>query len=300
MRLTPSFSKDRARVGFSILFTILFVSTSAKGFEARNKPVLHQWPVKVEEGTVEIPSGAKVNLTVNKTGIMCRSKSRHERHLVVIPASRVTEIAYETKYVSLASMLYGDGFEGAISGDPRGAVIAVPLYILLSAFDHQRRLVKISWLSRDNAESWIILRVRKSDYASILEILESSTGKKSVDLWAEREKEIQDYWDDNPVPRDPIDVAGDKTLQKSIDETIQGGSVTASLRLRHTVEPARRAAFEEKPTPIGLCAVLAPESDAYSVNCRLKDKEIPRELMPSPTARQLSLLRSQAAQAGRR
>ena len=303
MRLTPSFFKVRARVGFSILFAILFVSSIAEGFEAGNKAAIHQWNAKFEEGTQAISQGTKMKVTIGRKQIVCRSKSRHEIHLVVIPAARVKQISYETEYHSLASMAMGDNFESVISGcdSPICMIMAAPMYGFLSLFDHPRRLVKITWLSKDNEESFLVLRVRKADYSSILEMLESSTGKKSVDLWTEREKEIQNYWNNDPVPRDPIDVAGDKTLQKSLDETIQGDSATASVRLRRAVDSAHGAPFEEKPTPIGLCAVLAPDSDSYSVNCRLRDKEIPRERMPSlPTARQLNSLQSEAAPAGPR
>ncbi|HET7841114.1 MAG TPA: hypothetical protein VFM21_05885 [Terriglobia bacterium] len=272
---------------------MLLVSSGAAGFTARPKPSVPKWNVKIEEGTEDVPPGTKMTVSANKKGIICQSQSAHGRHLVLIPASRVTQIARDTKYVSLASMTMGDdlGARIASSDNPYNSLAAVPIYGFLSLFEHQRRLVKITWLTKDNEESWIVLRVRKEDYTALLEKLESSTGLRSVDLWAEREKAIQAFWDKNPVPRDPLHVAGDKTLQRTLDSAMPSSVETASFKLEAAHGSAHAAAFEEKHTGVALCAVLAPTSEAYSVNCRLKDQEIPREVFASTSsARPLSAM----------
>ncbi len=303
MRPTLHFLDHRAQVCSSTLCAMLLVSSSAAGFAARPKPSAPSWNVKIEEGTEDLPPGTKMTVSANKKGILCRSQSAHGRHLVLIPASRVTQIARDTKYVSLASMTMGDdiGARIANSDNPSSGLVAVPIYGFLSLFEHQRRLVRITWLTKDDEESWIVLRVRKGDYTALLEKLESSTGLRSVDLWAEREKAIQAFWNENPVPRDPIDVAGDKTLQKTLDAAMPGSVEIAPFNPKDAHGSAPTVVFEEKHASVALCAVLAPDSDAYGVNCRHRDSEIPRELLPSPeTARRWSMLAVGATSMGSR
>jgi hypothetical protein len=272
MRLLFGLSKNRARACSSVLCSILFISPVAVGIERRNESIEHSWIVKYEEGTEDFEEGKIVKLTIDNDYITCGDKTRR---YVEVPTVRVTQVAYETQYRSVASVATADELERLIedSDHPARTLLwAGPLYRVLSLFDgqpplvegvlslfdYQRRLIKVTWVTAEGEESFMVFRVREAEESSILEMLESSTGLRSVDLWAEREKAIQDYWTRNPVPRNPLDVAGDKALQKAIQATLEASDVDPSWQSKRLVGKANHATGTVDHTAMGICAVTAP------------------------------------------
>lgn len=286
MRLTQTFVKDRARVCSLVLCPILFVSANAAGLKTRHEPAQHQWTVKYEEGTQDIGSRTKVKLTIGKREIVCRSKTRNEVHVVVIPVARITEIAHSKEYRSVLSLVFGEGDTSALKDmDPHAAMVLLPVLIPMAVVDREAHFVKISWRSRQNEESFVVLRVRKSDVTTLLGVLESCSGKRSVDLWAERGKAIQDSWDHSPMGTGDMEHVGENAPQSPMDATLQAGSASVSVQSRLPVESGHAAISVVNRGGIALCSLLAPDSDAYRVSCRLRDGEVPRELLPSSPRR---------------
>ncbi len=238
------FSFAVRRVVASLILTILTPPPPVAAIEARKPPPVKQWRVKYEEGTEGITHGTKMKVTLNKQEIVCETKGRGLAGTFAIPFTDIIEVTHDSEFRSLARQVFGgdevwsatDGWGvydwGAGLCDPVG----LAAYGVLSLVDQEKHFVTITWREQDD-ENVAVFRVGSADYASFLSALETSTGRRRKDLWAEREKFLQRQWDHTYFP------------ERGWNDNFAPGQVRSKVGAQDR------------------CHVLAPDSDEYLKNC---------------------------------
>ena len=172
--------------GQILLFALLCVALLPSLAQAEKKADAQgkRWSVRYVSGALNLPSRARVLLTVGDEAISGESK---HGGVFTIPTAAIAEVGYDRQSHS-KGWTWLKGASSAGGGGGYSGVVAAPLLIgaaIAAPFKTKEHYVRLLWQKGGEAEE-AVFEVGKDDYPGLLADLQRATHKPWKDMPAER------------------------------------------------------------------------------------------------------------------